>query len=400
MARFSILRSEDAEPRQTGPTLDVVDLSAADLRDVRRDPAILCVARVMPTRLITPEPLDDIRPDEAVAGWGLAAIGATTSALTGAGVRVAILDTGLDAAHPAFRGIHLIQNDFAGSGSDDANGHGTHVAGTILGRDVDSTRIGVARGVTEALVGKVLRDDGIGSTDMLFEGLLWAARQHARVISFALSFDFPAFTHSLVRDEGFPELLATSVALRAYRANLTLFETLIAHFAAAFDGGPVLVCAGGNESRRTVSPNFEVAVLAPAVARGVLSVAALSESENGLEVAAFSNTAPSLAAPGGGIVSAAPGGGLRALNGSSMAAAHTAGIAALWWEAQADAGGPLTGRAIANLMCRSTRRTGFAPGTDATDWGRGLVQAPQAALNAPRPSSPLDRRPPPAAHPA
>ncbi|KMK65364.1 S8 family serine peptidase [Puniceibacterium sp. IMCC21224] len=407
MAKYIILRDENAQlrsgpraPRPTGPgpmimtesalrsavppapTIETGDLSPGDLRDAARDPAVLGLARAMPTRLIEPEPMDDIRPEEAVPAWGITAVGADRSPVTGAGVRVAVLDTGIDAAHPAFAGVTLMRRDFAGSGDHDANGHGTHCAGTILGRDVDGTRIGVARGVTEALIGKVLADDGRGSSEMLFDAMRWAATERARVISMSLGFDFPGFAERLVRDNDFPVLLATSVALEAYRMNLRMFDSLMDMFRAqaAFDGGCVVVAASGNESRRTVSPDFEVSASVPAAAFGVLSVGALGQSDAGLTVAPFSNTNPVLSGPGVGVLSAATGGGLRALNGTSMACPHVAGVAALWWESQMLSSRPLNADAIAAQLRVSATLSGFAPDTDPSDRGHGLVQAPSAAV--------------------
>ncbi|WP_254885094.1 S8 family serine peptidase, partial [Salipiger sp. HF18] len=165
------------------PKLETADLSAADMRDVAHDPSVAAVARAMPTKLIEPEPLDDVRAEDAEPAWGVAAVGALDAPFTGAGVRVAVLDTGIDTDHPAFAGVNLVTRDFAGSGIEDANGHGTHCAGTIFGRDVDGTRIGVARGVTDALIGKVLGDDGSGSSEMLFNAIKWASDQQAQVVS-------------------------------------------------------------------------------------------------------------------------------------------------------------------------------------------------------------------------
>lgn len=408
MARYIILRDDNAQfrngatgPRSTGPhpispgpmiategtsgaavppapLIETHDMTRRDLHDVARDPSVLGLARAMPTRLIEPEPMDDMRPEEAVAAWGIKAIGADTSLFTGAGVRVAVLDTGIDGDHPAFAGVTLTRRDFAGSGDHDANGHGTHCAGTILGRDVDGTRIGVARGVTDALIGKVLADDGRGSSEMLFDAMRWAAGERAQVISMSLGFDFPGFAERLVRDNDFPVLLATSVALEAYRMNLRMFDALMDMFRAqaAFDGGTVVIAASGNESRRTVSPEFEVSASVPAAAFGVLSVGALGNGDTGLTVAPFSNTNPVLCGPGVGIMSAATGGGFRALNGTSMACPHVAGAAALWWQAQAQSGRPLNADAIAARLRVSATLANFAPGTDPADRGHGLVQAP------------------------
>jgi subtilisin family serine protease len=74
-------------------------------------------------------------------GWGVRAIRADMSPYSGEGVIVAVLDTGIDAAHPAFAGMELVQRDFTGAGNGDVHGHGTHCAGTIFGRDVDGLRV-------------------------------------------------------------------------------------------------------------------------------------------------------------------------------------------------------------------------------------------------------------------
>jgi len=137
-----------AAAREDGPSeprVDVEELSKEDVRQVARDPQVRALAPIMPTRLVEPAEVSDAAA--STTAWGVTAVGADTSDRTGTGVDVAILDTGIDAGHPAFAGVTLVQEDFTGSGNGDRKGHGTHCAGTILGRDVDGTRIGVARGV-------------------------------------------------------------------------------------------------------------------------------------------------------------------------------------------------------------------------------------------------------------
>ncbi len=125
---------------------------------------------------------------------------------------MAELDTGIDATHPAFAGVELVQQDFTGEGDGDGNGHGTHCAGTVFGRDVDGQRIGVARGVSKALIGKVLGADGGGDSDMIFRAIQWAVGSGANVISMSLGFDFPGLVADRVK-AGWPPDLATSRAL-------------------------------------------------------------------------------------------------------------------------------------------------------------------------------------------
>ena len=132
-------------------------------------------------------PFDSTDEDgSAGTSWGVAATGAGTSEFRGDGVKVAVLDTGIDRAHDAFRGVHITEQDFSGDGNGDRNGHGTHCAGIIFGRDVGGTRIGIAPGIADASIGKVLHDDGSGDTDMLFRGLSWAIEQDVDVISMSL----------------------------------------------------------------------------------------------------------------------------------------------------------------------------------------------------------------------
>jgi subtilisin family serine protease len=130
-------------------------MSPHEVADIRRKPGFTAIAPIMRTSLIRPLAA-------AAAGaqdvWGLAAVKADSSAFTGDGVTVAVLDTGINKNHPAFAGIadQIVEKDFTGTGNGDNQGHGTHCAGTIFGRAVDGKRIGVAPGVTKALIGKVL----------------------------------------------------------------------------------------------------------------------------------------------------------------------------------------------------------------------------------------------------
>ncbi len=357
--------------------LETEDLTPDARRDLARDPQVLGIAPVMSTKLIAP-----VQQAAAAAGadetWGIAAVGADRSEYNGEGVTVAVLDTGIDNSHPAFQGVTLVEEDFSGSGNGDVNGHGTHCAGTIFGRDVDGKRIGIARGVNRALIGKVLGDDGRGDSDMIFRAIQWAVDGNADVVSMSLGFDFPGLVDDLVGQE-YPADLATSWALEAYRGNLRMFDALMEMTKArlAFHSGAVVVAAAGNESKRDRHPDWEISASLPAAADGVVSVGALARSADRYSVAVFSNTLPQISAPGVDILSAKTGGGLVSYNGTSMACPHVAGIAALWWHAiRNNSGVPARAPTVLAKLLATARPGVFAPNTDVADRGVGLVTAP------------------------
>jgi subtilisin family serine protease len=364
------------------PSVELHDMSEGDVRDARRDPSVVGLARPMPLRLI--EPFGSQAVARAGPTWGVEAVGATRAGSDGAGVKVAVLDTGIDPDHPAFAGVRLAMRNFTG-GPDtepDRQGHGTHCAGTIFGRDVDGTRIGVATGIGTALIGKVLGDDGGGSSEMLFDGMQWARREGARVISMSLGFDLPGAVADLI-EQGWPEKLAASAALESYRENLRIFDSIMAMFdaQAALDGGVIVVAAAGNESERQIDPRFEVSASLPAAAADVISVGAAGRGARGLTIADFSNTNPILSGPGVDVISARLGGGLTALRGTSMACPHVAGCAALWWQALSERPVPLTADAVTARLRASADAAVFADDVDIADRGEGLVQAPLAAMS-------------------
>jgi subtilisin family serine protease len=358
--------------------VEVEELNPAKARAVAKTKDVVAIAPVMPMKLIAPVALNlPAQPAAATVTWGVQAVGADTSPFTGNAIVVAVLDTGIDPNHPAFAGVELVRKNFTDAGDDDDHGHGTHCAGTIFGRDVNNTRIGIARGVKKAMIGKVLGGNG-GGSDMVMQAIQWATNSGANVISMSLGIDFPGFVKEL-EGQGVPTELATSMALEGYRANVLLFERLASLISAQnlLMQATLLVAAAGNESQRDVNADFEIAVSPPAVSDGIVSVAALGQGAQGFTVATFSNTGAKVSGPGVGVISAKRGGGLTSMSGTSMATPHVAGVAALWAE-KLTVAGQLNASLLMNRLIGSATAAGIQAGTDPTDVGAGMVQAPQS----------------------
>src|SRR5688572_8454508 len=224
-------------------------IDAQDASELRKDPDVKAVCRKIPLRLVTP--LKVAQPQDTFSdgvAWGVKAVGADKpGGFTGENVVVAVLDTGIDADHAAFSGVEVIQEDFTGDGNGDLDGHGTHCAATIVGRDVDGVRIGVAPGVKKLLAGKVLGHDG-GTTTGIAQAIEWALDQGAHVISMSLGMDFPGLVAYLIKEKNLPPELATSQALEEYRQNIRLFDQLADYVRSKGAKGAVLIAAAGNDS--------------------------------------------------------------------------------------------------------------------------------------------------------
>jgi subtilisin family serine protease len=231
--------------------------------------------------------------EQREAQWALDRIGidAAWAVTTGSPrVRVAVVDTGIDARHPDLRGRVLPGRDVV-NGDDDATDdsfHGTHCAGIVAaGRD-NGGMVGVAPAVSLLPV-KVLDAKGSGTLSQVAAGIVWAADQRPAVISLSLGTDQPS------------QLLADAVRHAQAR-------------------GALVVAGTGNRGHD--KPFY------PAVLPGVLAVGATGKDD---VRAPFSNYGShvGLTAPGRDILSTIPDGKWARMSGTSMATPHVAGIAAL-----------------------------------------------------------------------
>lgn len=351
---------------------------------VDEDPRQLTVP-TMPVALVAPLAASDADDEHALEAakakgwsWGVEAVGALNAHNNGEDVVVAMLDTAVNMDHAAFRGVSFTTRDFLthpANPDEKPPTHGTHCLSTILGRDVDGVRIGVAPGVPRALVGRVLDNDGCGGNLEVISALQWAATEGADVISMSLGFDFIGMARTL-KDAGWPEEVAFSRALQAYSDNVRRFDSMIAALAnnPGPDGEtPLIIAASGNDSRRNENPDYVIDVKMPAATKQVISVGAVARDGT---VAPFSNRRPRLCAPGVGIVGANANdpNGLVAQNGTSMACPHVAGVAALWWRHSLLTTGAAMADDVAANLVGSARKI---DGAQVRECGRGVPQAPQ-----------------------
>lgn len=371
-----LIKNLSAEAQETW-AVEHIKAQPHEMVDLNNDSRTVAVTPAMPMCLIKPEPArqDAQQPKELRnVAWGIEAVEADRSRFTGEGVRVAVLDTGILERHPAFTRVPLlVQNFTTDASANDGNGHGTHCAGTIAGGEVEGTRIGVTSNLERLIIGKVLSDQGQGSTTAIVRGIQWASLQGARIISMSLGIDFTAYVEGLHQRQGVELKAAVSMGLQAYSANVEMFEKLGDSFnALSFIGqGSMLVAAAGNESRR---PAYTIGTSPPAVADSILSVAAVDQN---FAAAPFSNTYADVSAPGVDITSAGLDGGLSVLSGTSMAAPHVAGVAALWAQKLLESESQLNIERLKSTLYANLSAAGDRAMPDLENTGRGVIKSPE-----------------------
>ncbi|MCX4907376.1 S8 family serine peptidase [Streptomyces sp. NBC_00878] len=258
--------------------------------------------------------LDGVRKvslDKSVAQIG--APTAWSAGYDGTGVKIAVLDTGVDATHPDLKDKVIASKNFSSSPDvKDRGGHGTHVASTAAGTGAKSggTYKGVAPGA-KILDGKILDDEGVGEDSGILAGMEWAAAQGADIVNMSLG------------SEDFPGIDPVEAEVNKLSA----------------EKGVLFAVAAGNSGPQTVG--------SPASADAALAVGAVDDND---KLADFSSTGPRLGdvgikpdvtAPGVDITAASAKGsviaqemgekpeGYTTISGTSMATPHVAGAAAL-----------------------------------------------------------------------
>ena len=261
---------------------------------------------------------------------GVVRVGVPTPSSNGAGIGVAILDTGIDLAHSD---LAVATSGFSAVGAtcQDDHGHGTHVAGTVAARDNGTDVVGVAPAAQLYCV-KVLDGNGSGSDATIMAGLDWVLTNHDRVV--------PAIK-VINLSLGRPGTVGDNPAMHA------IFSSLDA-------AGISVVAAAGNDPQADVSGQI------PAAYPEVIAVASTT-AQNGSNQCRFlagsiaADTASYFTTDGHGVTVSAPGedredvnrscfitsvgilstrlgGGTVRMSGTSMASPHVAGIAARYYQ--------------------------------------------------------------------
>ena len=306
---------------------------------------------------------------------GITRVGRPTSDSNGVGVGVAVLDTGVDLAHPDLAGTVDAFNAFGGQSCQDDEGHGTHVAGIIAARDNTADVIGVAPKATIYCV-KVLDSAGSGSDATIMSGLEWVLNNHAslvpaiKVVNMSLGRpgsvdDNPSMHDLIVALEGAG---ITVVVAAGNDAAVDVSSQIPAAYPEVIAVASTTALAGTNQCRFLSAPvAADTASYFTTDGTGVIVSAPGEEQENVSRGCMISSV---------GILSTRLGGGTTRMSGTSMASPHVAGVAARYYQAGFQASD------IRQFLQIDADRIGTAPldspGSQYTFDGEreGIVQAP------------------------
>lgn len=266
--------------------------------------------------------------------WGVARIHLEGVDKSGRGVKVAVLDTGVDQTHPDLAG-NIKANHTLLSGAisaRDDNGHGTHVIGTIAALHNGIGITGVAPKASVYAV-KVLDSKGSGKLSTLIEGIGWCLDKGIKVVNMSLS--------SSKENQTFRDGIQN-----ARRAGMSM------------------VCAAGNEGPTANSVGY------PAKYVETIAVTATNKDDG---IADFSSRGREVAlcAPGVDILSTWPGRKYRRSSGTSMASPHVAGAVALLLEADSS----LSPSDIKSILQSSADRL---DGASSDEQGAGIINVSAA----------------------
>ena len=274
-----------------------------NLAAVRANPQVAYIERDRPVHVVA-----------QTVPWGVEQIGADQSSSWAedgwpdekvriSGVNAYIIDTGIDQNHRDLNVVHHV--NFAGDGKNkDCNGHGTHVAGTLAARDNSADVVGVAPGARLTGV-KVIGCSGLGSSSEVAKGIDWVTEKAKR----------PAVANISLAADGVSQVIDDAVKRSA-------------------DRGIFYSVAAGNDHDKAC--NYSPARAGAGTNNGIVTTAATDSTNNETNI---SNYGPcvDLWAPGAGILSTWVGGGTARFGGTSMAAPHVGGTAALYLSTHAQA---------------------------------------------------------------